>query len=61
MWYATSVKGILRNDAHIGTLRCGTTKVSKMKGKKVGVDKEEQFVHPDFMPAIINKEDFNMV
>ena len=60
LWYATSVKRILRNDAYIGTLRCSVTKVSKMKGKKVRVDKEDQFVHPDFMPAIINKDDFNI-
>jgi DNA invertase Pin-like site-specific DNA recombinase len=60
LWYATSVKRILRNDTYIGTLRCGTTKVSKMKGKKVRVDEQEQYVHPDFMPAIIDKEDFNM-
>ena len=31
-----------------------------MKGKKVRVDKEDQFVHPNFMPAIINIDDFNM-
>ncbi len=61
LWYATSVKRILRNDAYIGTLRCGVTKVSKMKGKKVKVPEEEQFVHENFMLAIINKEDFDMV
>jgi len=61
LWYATSVKRILRNDAYIGTLRCGLTKLTKMKGRKVKVPQEEQFVHEDFMPVIINKDDFNMV
>lgn len=60
LWYATSVKRILKNDAYIGTLRCGITRVSKMKGKKVNVAEEEQCVHQDFMPAIIDKDDFYM-
>lgn len=60
LWYATSAKRILRNDAYIGTLRCGITKVSKMKGKKVKVAQEEQYVHHDYMPAIIDKDDFYM-
>jgi hypothetical protein len=31
-----------------------------MKCKKVRVNKENQFVHPNFMPAIISEDDFNM-
>lgn len=61
LWYATSVKRILRNDAYIGTFRCGITEVSKMKGKKVKVPKDKQNVFEDFMPAIIEKKDFFMV
>ena len=58
LWYATSVKRILRNDAYIGTFRCGITKLSKMKGKKVRVPIEKQNVYENFMPAIIDKNDF---
>lgn len=61
LWYATSVKRILRNDAYIGILRCGVTRVSKMKGKKVKVPVEEQVVHHNYMPAIINEDDFYLV
>jgi DNA invertase Pin-like site-specific DNA recombinase len=61
LWFATSVRRILRNDAYIGTLRCRVTKLSRMKGKKIRVDEQDQYVHPDFMPAIIDKDDFDMV
>lgn len=61
LWYASSIKRILRNDAYIGTLRCGVTRVKKMKGKKIRVPEEEHYVHPDYMPPIIDKEDFMLV
>ena len=61
LWYATAVKRILRNDAYIGTLRCGIVRTVKMKGKKVRVDEKEQYIHPNFMPAIISQEDFDQV
>ncbi len=38
-----------------------TPSVHKMKGKKVKVPEDEQFIHENFMPAIINEEDFYMV
>lgn len=61
LWYSTSIKSIIRNDAYIGTLRCGVTKIAKMKGKKERVPKEEQIVHEKFFPTIISKEDFELV
>ena len=61
LWYATSVKRILRNDAYIGTLRCGVSRVKRMKGKKMLVPRGEHMVHPNYMPAIIDEEDFKVV
>lgn len=61
LWYANSIKRILRNDVYIGTLRCGVTKLTKMKGKKVNTTEEEQEIHENYLPAIISKEDFYLV
>ncbi|AJA48478.1 site-specific DNA recombinase [Clostridium pasteurianum DSM 525 = ATCC 6013] len=61
LWYATSIKRILHNDAYIGVLRCGVTKLSKMKGKKVRIPKEEQIVHENYFEPIISKDDFELV
>lgn len=60
LWYETSVKRILSNDAYMGRLRCGVTKLKGIKGKKVRVPKEEHIVHEDFFPAIITKEEFDL-
>lgn len=61
LWYATSIKRILHNDAYIGTLRCGVTKLTKMKGKKVKTTDDEQEIHENYLPAIISREDFYLV
>lgn len=61
LWFATSIKRILTNDAYIGTLRCGIVRLAKMKGKKVPVPKEEQITHEKFMPPIVSKEQFESV
>jgi len=61
LWYASSIKRILTNDAYIGTLRCGITKLSRMKGKKVNVPEEEHFVFEEYFPTIIDKKDYELV
>ncbi len=61
LWYASSVKRILINDAYIGTLRCGVTKLIRMKGKKVNAPEREHFVFPNYFEPIIDKKDFELV
>ena len=61
LWYATSIKRIIHNDAYIGTLRCGVTKLLKMKGKKVKAPENEQIIHENYFEAIISKDDFELV
>lgn len=58
LWQSSCVSRILKNDAYIGTLRCGVTRVSKMKGKQTRVHESQQHVHENFMEPIITKEDF---
>ncbi|WP_032075291.1 recombinase family protein [Clostridium drakei] len=61
LWYETSIRRILHNDAYIGTLRCGVTKLTEMKGDKINVPENEQIIHENFLPKIISKEDFDLV
>lgn len=60
-WSPTGVKRIITNDAYIGTLRCGVSKLPRMKGKRHRAPKEEHIVHENFMEAIISREDFEAV
>lgn len=60
LWYETSVKRILRNDAYIGTLRCGTTQRTMIKGGRRYTAPEEHIVHENFLPPIISKETFDL-
>ena len=62
VWHGGSVKRILQNDAYIGTVRRGTTKRNKIRSNKIiEVPPEEQFVHENLIPVIINKEYFETI
>ncbi len=61
LWNYTTVNRILKNEAYIGTLICGKTKREKIKGKKIPTSPEEQFIHKNFFPSIIKKDDFELV
>ena len=57
-WSPTGVRRIVTNDAYIGTLRCGVSKIPRMKGKRTLAPKDQHIVHENFMEAIISREDF---
>jgi len=60
LWYAETVRRILKNDVYIGTVRRGVTKRPKIRSNKLlKVAPEEQFVHEGLILAIINKKDFD--
>jgi len=61
LWIYTTVYRILKNDAYIGTLRCGKTAKKKIKGKTQMVPEEDHIVHLNYMEPIIDKETFYMV
>jgi len=60
-WSPTGVKRILTNDAYTGTLRCGVSRTLRLKGKRVKVPRDQQFVHDGFMDPIVRREDFDEV
>lgn len=55
IWSDRTVSRILKNDAYIGTLRCGVTSRSVIYHYKKEVPKEEHIVHEDFYPPIIDE------
>lgn len=61
LWYHTTINRMLKNEAYIGTLICRKTKRDKVKGKKKFTTEDEQFIHEDFFPPIISKQDFDNV
>lgn len=61
MWNATTVKRILENEFYKGTLVCHKSSTSNITHNRVVVPKEEQFVHENFVPAIISKEKWDQV
>lgn len=61
LYHSTTVSRILKNDAYIGILRCGTTKLTRIKGKRIKVDPEEHIIHENYYPPIITKQQFNLV
>ena len=61
LWYETSIRRIIHNDAYTGILRCGVTKVKGIKGKKLKTDESEHIIHENVYPQIISKEDFELV
>ncbi len=58
LWYATSITKILSNDVYVGTLRCGVTKKTKIKGNSIATPEEEHIIHLDHHESIITKETF---
>lgn len=60
VWSSTSVSRILRNDVYIGTLRCGKTQRTMIKGGQRNVPEEFHIVHENFFPPIIDKETFEL-
>lgn len=60
VWSDRTVLRILTNEAYIGTLRCGTTERSIIYGYRRLVPEDKHFVHEDFYPPIIKKQQWDM-
>ena len=61
LWDLTGVKRILQNEFYIGTLVCHKSYNSKINHIRKNLPSEEHYVHEDFVPAIISKENFYQV
>ena len=61
LWYAGSIKRLLKTEVYTGTLHCGVSKLTRMKGKRIKAPLEEQFIHEGFLPQIISKDDYEAV
>ena len=61
LWNATTVKRLLQNEFYKGTLVCHKSSTSKIYHTRFAVPEEEQFVHEDYVPAIISKEKWSQV
>jgi DNA invertase Pin-like site-specific DNA recombinase len=60
-WETYMVSRILKNDVYIGTLRCGKTFKRTIKGKAIKNKEENQYIFENHHPAIISKENFELV
>ena len=61
LWVNTTVKRILQNELYKGTLVCHKSYTSKIYHIRKILPSEENFVHEDFVPAIISKEKWEQV
>ena len=61
LWNGTTVKRILTNEFYKGTLVCHKTHTNKIYHIREVLPVEENFVHDDFVPAIISKEKWEQV
>lgn len=61
LWNGSGIKRILSNSFYIGTLTCHKSYTSKINHIRKGVPEEEQYVHENFVPAIISKDTFEKV
>lgn len=59
IWDYASVKNILTDESYAGVLTNHKREIHS--GKSKPVDAENQFRHEDFFPAVISREDWNMV
>ena len=59
LWVQTAVKRILSNELYIGTMVNHKSITSKIYKTKNFTDKDEQYRHENFMPAIIDRETFS--
>lgn len=61
LWTGTTVKRILKNEFYKGTLVCHKTHTNKIYQIREVLPVEENFVHENFVPAIISKEKWAQV
>ena len=61
LWNGTTVKRVLTNEFYKGTLVCHKTHTNKIYHTREVLPVEENFVHEDFVPAIISKEKWEQV
>ena len=61
LWTGTTVKRILTNEFYKGTLVCHKTHTNKIYQIREVLPVEENFVHENFVPAIISKEKWEQV
>ena len=61
LWTSTTVKRILTNEFYKGTLVCHKTHTNKIYQIREVLPVEENFVHENFVPAIISKEKWEQV
>lgn len=59
IWDYASVKNILTDESYTGVLTNHKREIHS--GKSKSVDAQNQFRHEDFFPAVISREDWNMV
>ena len=59
-WNTGSISNILSNDFYIGTLRCGKTKRTAIRGSSIELPKEEHLVFRDAHESLVDKETFNL-
>ena len=60
LWADTSISRIIKNDVYIGTLRCGKTQRTMIKGGQRNVPPEQQIIYKNYFPPIISEETFEM-
>ena len=61
LWNGTTVKRVLTNEFYKGTLVCHKTHTNKIYHIREVLPVKENFVHEDFVPAIISKEKWGQV
>ena len=61
LWTATTIKRILTNEFYKGTLVCHKTHTNKIFQIREILPVEENFIHENFVPAIISKEKWEQV
>ena len=61
LWTGTTVKRVLKNEFYKGTLVCHKTHTNKIYQIREVLPVEENFVHENFVPAIISKEKWEQV
>mgnify|MGYP000870017164 CR=1 FL=1 len=60
LWSEIGIKRIITNKCYIGTLVCGTTQRTMIKGGRRNTDPSEYCIHENFFPPIIDKDTFNL-
>ena len=60
LWSEIGIKRIITNRAYMGTLVCGTTQRTMIKGGRRNTDPSEYYIHKNFFPQIIDEDTFNL-